>query len=1454
MLFLVQMMNASGSGFYEMKNHALAVGDDVSQYVDGIFIENEGQFRDGISFMSRTSFGSVGLSGGSIYYNLMTSNIGDIEGGMMEGMIVEVEFVDSNDVIPEGEGLVETRFNYILGNDPARWISGVNGYVSVYYRNIWDGVDLRFHGAGGKLKYDLILDSGADHHDIKMKVSGVEELVVEGGSLKMIVDGSISVIDDNLRIFYKDCGEELDAAFRTDRLSYGFDIEEYDQSRSIVIDPEVNADLLHYSTYIGGSMVDYVDRIDIDSMGNVYIGGGSISGDFPVTAGAYQKKIKGNSGDMAVAKLSADGKKLDFCTFIGGSDSESLSDIRVDGSGSCFLIGQTYSNDFPVTDDAYQKKKNGDPSDLFVLKLNSSGDSLLHSTYFGGSSYESSGFIDIDESGLVFGSAVTLSSDLPVTDDAFQKEMTIDPDWGSGDMSIFIMDLDKMELKHCTYLGGSGSETPEGVHLGSGNTLFVAGGTTSRDFNVTDDAYSTSLSGMLDAFILKYNLTSKDLDFSTYIGGSNITSVYDIDIDSRGNPFICGKTNSGDHPLTRGVFDTKLTDQYDGFISGVDSTGKKLVLSTYAGGNCSEILKSIKMDAEDNIHVFGQAMGPSDFPVLEGCLQDWYGGGSSDCVYLKLDPNGSSLLYSTFIGGCNAEYGMDLAIDSSVGEPVLAGTTFSDDFPVKTGSFDTSFNGPDETDQDMFVMRLNLTIAPGKPLDLRGVAGNGFVNLSWKRPNNDDTAAATDFEILRGESRTTMTPIGRTGGRLYYNDTTVENGVTYYYSAAAIRGIITGGISDIAEFTPFSIPGIPTDFRASYGDRRVDIFWSEPLDDGGFKIEEYRLVRIDPIGGPMTWILGGMKRDFSDTEVQNGMEYSYRMKAVNEHGESDPTPFLNITPMTVPDAPVNLTAASGPEYVKINWEKPEADGGSPILNYAISRCLHSEWQEYETVDADVLEFNDTDVENGVLCSYRITAGNKEGWSAFSNVVEAIPLEIPSPPRNLKVELLVGSLNISWEEPESDGGSSITGYNVYRKGNDGWILMRTVSGSSLNMIDVDVVTSVVYSYRVTAVNSVGESPCSDEASASPVSRPSRVYGLDGRSGDGFVHLNWMIPDDGGSDIRTFRIYRCTLNSGMEFLSEVNAGLNEFNDSSTVNGISYRYMVIAVNDLGDSDPSDEIILRPAGLSDPPENIIIESSDSLVSVSWKIPENTGGIDLTGIRLFRGEGDKEPILIGTIDPDRTTYIDDDVSNGNTYSYSLSCVNELGEGAWSNIFEAVPSGLPSVPTELCVVLEDGMINLSWLPPEDSGGIEIIGYNVYREDAGDLPIAELDGETLYHLDIEVVEGRYYSYQVEAVNMNGKGPLSEPVSFSISMPEEDHEEGGVGLIILLIAGLLVLIFLILGCVVLILIRKKRSGKRELIPDPVAPIGTSGMGMGSSDPLSFISDNGYGVNDEFDNYRH
>jgi hypothetical protein len=571
--------------------------------------------------------------------------------------VVRMKLVGANPQ-PKVAGLEELpgKVNYFLGNDPKRWRTDIPTYGKVKYRNAYPGIDLVYYGRQQQLEYDLVVAPGADPRSIRLSFEGVDKLVVDRqGNLVLHIaagelvqhaphvyqdgDGAKETIPGRYVLLEPESSKPSSNHTSDALQQVGFEVDGYDPSRALVIDP-----VLVYSTYLGGSSDDFGQGIAIDSAHNAYVTGSTSSIDFP-TANPLQP----------------------------GS-----------GGGNCSDQG------FAVC------------PDVFVAKLASNGSALVYSTYLGGNGFDRGFGIAVDPVGNAYLTGDTTSTNFPTVD-------PLQPGFG-GVFDAFVAKLNTAgtALVYSTYLGGSFSDVSIGIAVDAAGDAYVTGQTQSPDFP-TQNPLQPAIGGgdcggipCNDAFVTKLNAAGSALVYSTYLGGSGDDYCWwGITVDPAASAYVTGYTVSPDFP-TQNPLQPALGGPFggDAFVAKLNPAGSALLYSTYLGGSGDEVSNSIEVGPTGSTYVTG-VTDSFDLPTknpLQPALS-----GETDAFVAKLNPAGTTLVYSTYLGGSSFDGGLSIAVDSA-GNAYVTGSAQSTDFPTQK-PVQPALSG----EADAFVTKLNAT-------------------------------------------------------------------------------------------------------------------------------------------------------------------------------------------------------------------------------------------------------------------------------------------------------------------------------------------------------------------------------------------------------------------------------------------------------------------------------------------------------------------------------------------------------------------------------------------------------------------------------------------------------------------------------------------------------------------------------------------------------------------------
>lgn len=592
----------------------------------------------------------------------------------------------------EGHQPLAGKSNYFIGDDPNDWRTDIPTFASVRQQGLYPGIDAVFYGNQQRLEYDFVVAPQADPQQIELAFDGVErfELNEQGDLLLSLGDLNLKMLKPTVYQTVNGSRLQIESHYsiRNPQSSIrnqtvGFEIGDYDRNLPLVIDPVID-----YSTYFGGSGTDIGYGIAIDRNRNVYITGQTSSLNYP-TKNPLQS-MRDGANDAFVTKLSADGSMPVFSTYIGGRNSgDKGAAIAVDKAGNVYFTGETNSLNFPLVNSAQPIYRGN--TDAFVCKLSIDGNVLIYSTTWGGTLQDVAHGIALDQFDNAYITGRTDSTNFP-TKNPLQAALK-----GTRDVFISKFSPDGASL-YSTYLGGDlaptvgrDEEAGYSIAVDAMANIYVTGFTTSPGFPVVG-AIQPTFAGVEDAFVAKLNAAGSALVYSTFLGGNRAEEARAIAVDPLGNAYITGYTFSLDFP-TVNALQRIYGGSVDAFVTKLNATGSALIYSTFLGGNGAENtgliaditpVGGIAVDNFGNAYVTGKTES-ANFPVVRAIQSSLRG--DNDAFVAKIDPAGSELIYSTYLGstftGDNGfdERGLDIAVDT-FGNAYVTGQVLKNDFPT----------------------------------------------------------------------------------------------------------------------------------------------------------------------------------------------------------------------------------------------------------------------------------------------------------------------------------------------------------------------------------------------------------------------------------------------------------------------------------------------------------------------------------------------------------------------------------------------------------------------------------------------------------------------------------------------------------------------------------------------------------------------------------------------------
>jgi fibronectin type 3 domain-containing protein len=651
---------------------------------------------------------------------------------------------------------------------------------------------------------------------------------------------------------------------------------------------------------------------------------------------------------------------------------------------------------------------------------------LEFSTFLGGTGADRSYDIALDGNGDIYITGCVKSPDYPVAEGAYD-------DTYNGDFDVFITKLaaNGSTLLYSTFLGGTDDETGYSIVVDSNGDSYITGSTRSTNFPTTSGVYDVTLSAGTDVIVSKLAANGSTLIHSTYIGNTGLEEAKSIGIDSNKDVYITGYTQSEFYPIKAGAYDDTLDGTRDAFVTKLNSDFSNLIYSTFIGGSDGEVANSIFVDEVGDAYITGYTIdGATDYPTTPGAYDQTHNG-LQDIFVSKLAVNGSTLIFSTFLGGSYSDYARSIAVDGN-GDLYVAGETNSNNFPSTTGAYDEI--GPVLFGENKaFISKfssdgttlLNSTFLGGIQRDaVRSLAlddnGDIFVTGITNSPEFPITPGAYD-ESLDAYSDIFVTKLSANLSTLLFSTFLGGQDIDSSYSiASASDGIVYitgqylgdvgdfpitegafqesfGGLHDIfvtkLKLTPYAPSNIISMTESNENGKYIMLFWNA-VECASATIS-YNVFRGTTSGNySLLGSVPGSQSYFNDTSVIEDQPYYYVITATNYIGESEYssehyTTIASVSTVSNPSAPLNFMASAGEEFIHLSWDAPIDDGGSPIVRFNLYRGESP--SDYNTVFFVIgTEFNDTSVIGGTTYYYVVGAVNEDGGRMYTDEISATP--------------------------------------------------------------------------------------------------------------------------------------------------------------------------------------------------------------------------------------------------------------------------------------------------------------------------------------------------------------------------------------------------------------------------------------------------------------------------------
>lgn len=566
------------------------------------------------------------------------------------------------------------KSNYLIGSDQSQWRKDIPSFGKVRYENLYPGINLVFYGNQKELEYDFVVAPGADPKAIRLSFTGKERLSIDKQGNLIVQTGGEKLVQ-KVPVVYQEVNGVKQAIpgsyVKKNGHEIGFQVAAYDREKTLYIDP-----VFAFASYLGATGADYAQGVAVDGSNNLYVTGYTAATNFPTTAGAYATTtgIPGGYYTTFVTKISAAGARI-YSTYVGTSNtSDKAWGIAVDGSGNAYVTGESYypgsGTAFPIVNGFTATGGSG----AIVFKLNATGSSILYSTLLrSGSSSIGYGIAVKGSTAYIAGMAVAdahfplwpdsgaYSTLTGATGNAYQAfivkidtsltgiaslnyatrlggsngeyyayAVAVDASgyaYTAGDTAAGFASKEVIAAKfdpagnvvYASTFGGAGEDVGYGIAVDNAGSAYVTGKTSSSDFPATSGAYQVIYGGLTDAFVAKLDAAGNTLLYSTYLGGSSSDTGHGIALDSAGDVYVAGETDSPNFPVTvDAIQPARAGTNTDAFVTVLNPAGAALLYSSYLGGTGNigggDKAFGIALDHNEDVIVVGQT-DSSNFPV-----------------------------------------------------------------------------------------------------------------------------------------------------------------------------------------------------------------------------------------------------------------------------------------------------------------------------------------------------------------------------------------------------------------------------------------------------------------------------------------------------------------------------------------------------------------------------------------------------------------------------------------------------------------------------------------------------------------------------------------------------------------------------------------------------------------------------------------------------------------------
>jgi len=640
------------------------------------------------------------------------------------------------------------------------------------------------------------------------------------------------------------------------------------------------------------------------------------------------------------------------------------------------------------------------------------------------------------------------------------------------------------------------------------------------------------------------------------------------------------------------------------------------------------------------------------------------------------------------------------------------------------------------------------------------------LTFAWGVPN-DNGYTLTGYKVERSTDNITFTVIDPNFQSNVYPDTGLTTSTAYYYKVSAINGLGTSAASNSANGQTFGVPSpITTLALTTISTSQIDLTWSQPSLNG-FAFVDYTIERsFDGV----VWQNHATTTNttYQDTlNTNENTEYHYRIYTQNSYGTSVAgNPELTYT-LPTPPATVTPTVQSDTQ-VDLAWNNPIGTAHSGFL---IEQSIDagSTWTTVTTTTNQNLAYSVINLTPLTDYQFRISTVNQAGNSVPSSVATATTFGVPDVPTGLTATALPGSqIQLDWVAPTNTNGAPVTEYKIERSTDGGvtWGPLVVNTGNlNITYSDTGLTTTQEYHYRVSAYNIYGVGNPGTEASAIASDVPSQVTGLTATPTINYtIDLVWTTPNGNGYAVSGYTIERNIAGAGwVTIVPDTTSVATTYADINLSASTVYEYRVSAINVVGTGLASSIVASNAGDVPGSPVLTLTALPNSTIQLDWTVPSDNGFAITTYAVEKSTDGTNWSPLTSI---NANTYQDTGLTNGSTYYYKVTAVNQVGNSVFSSAVSIIAGDTPGALGALTAITQsDTSVQLTWTPAT-ANGYAVTGYKVEQSLDGvaftDVTLNTQSTAVSYTVT-GLTDSTDYYFKVTGINALGLGALGPVAS-------------------------------------------------------------------------------------------